>query len=217
VNEILSKWEGSAVTLLLCSLALIVVIAIVLHIQKKKRFDVRKITIVDIDQMSGHAFEDYLYVLFVALGYEETFLTKKSRDYGADLIFRDGSDLQTVVQAKRLTEKLGLDAVQEIFAAKAYYQAGRAMIITSTNQVSDPCKKLAAATKVSIVDRDNLKEVINYFKRGHLYKAQLIIEMPFDEVEYNAEDSFDDIDQQRGMIKAGDYYYKHTIRAKQSS
>ncbi|WP_332698056.1 restriction endonuclease [Halalkalibacter lacteus] len=218
MSEILSTWGSSTAIILLCLLTIIIVVAVVLHIRKKKRFDVGKITMADIDQMSGHEFEDYLYVLFVALGYEETFLTKKSRDFGADLIFHDCSDIQTVVQAKRLTEKLGLDAVQEIYAAKAYYQADKAVIITSTNQVSDPCRKLAAATQVSIVDRDDLKEVISYFKRGRLSDAQSIIEMPFNEIAYNAVDSLDDIlDHQRGMIKAGDYYYKLTVRTKRSS
>ncbi|MFC0473160.1 restriction endonuclease [Halalkalibacter kiskunsagensis] len=212
----LLEWGNLVATVLVCLLMVSLIIAVVLHIRKKKRFDVAKITMVDIDQMSGHEFEDYLYVLFVALGYEETFLTKKSRDFGADLIFRDCSDSETVVQAKRLSEKVGLDAVQEIYAAKAYYQADKAVIVTSTNQVSDPCRKLAAATQVSIVTRDDLKEVIGYFKRGRLAEAQSIIEVPYAEIAYDAEDSLDDVEYQRGMIKAGDYYYKLTLRQQRS-
>ncbi|WP_332633849.1 restriction endonuclease [Halalkalibacter flavus] len=211
MNESVSTWLSVAGFNVLLLLAFaIIVIAALLHFRKKKRFDVSKISITDIDRMSGHDFEDYLYVLFVALGYDETFLTKKSRDFGADLLFRDRLDAQTVVQAKRITEKIGLDAIQEIYAAKAYYDANQAIVITSANDVSDPCRKLAAATKVRILAREDLIEVIRLFKKGKLTEAQDVIELPHEEIDYNAEDSIDDLDHQRGLIKAGEYFYKLT-------
>ncbi|MCL7747898.1 restriction endonuclease [Halalkalibacter alkaliphilus] len=211
MNESVPTWlsvAGFSVLLLLT--VAIIVIAVLLHFRKKKRFDVSKISITDIDRMSGHDFEDYLYVLFVALGYDETFLTKKSRDFGADLLFRDRLEAQTVVQAKRITEKIGLEAIQEIYAAKAYYDANQAIVITSAIDVSEPCRKLAAATKVRILAREDLIEVIRLFKKGRLTEAQDVIELPYEEIDYNAEDSIDDLDHQRGLIKAGEYFYKLT-------
>ncbi|KHF39719.1 restriction endonuclease [Halalkalibacter okhensis] len=201
-------WFGVAtfITLLL----LIVVIAGIVHNRKKKRFDVTKISISDIDRMSGHDFEDYLYVLFVALGYEETFLTKKSRDFGADLLFRDRLEAQTVVQAKRIADKIGLEAVQEIYAAQAYYGADQALIVTSAGDISEPCRKLATATKVRIVTREDLIEIIRLFKKGKKTEAQAVIELPYEEADYNAEDSIHDLDHQRGLVKAGEYFYKLT-------
>ncbi len=181
---------------------------IFVYIRKKKRFDVSKISITDIDRMSGHEFEDYLYVLLVGLGYDDTCLTKKSRDFGADLLFRDQSDQETVVQAKRITEKMGLDAVQEIYAAKAYYEAQKAIVITTAENISEPCKKLAAATHVSIVKRKELIEVIRLFKKGRIEEAQAIIEMPYEEVSYNSDLSIEEHKPQRGLIKAGEYFYR---------
>ncbi|MDT8862984.1 restriction endonuclease [Alkalihalobacillus sp. MEB130] len=209
MTDLLPEWVGS-MGIVLFGLVVVMTIAvgIIIHIRKRKRFDVSKISITDIDQMSGHEFEDYLYVLFVALGYEETFLTKKSRDFGADLLFRDRSRRETVVQAKRITEKVGLDAVQEIFAAQAYYQADKAVIITTAKKLSEPCMKLAAATKVSIIARDDLIEMIRCFKRGKVEEAQDLVELSHEEIEYNSDDSLDDVDHQRGFIKAGDYFYK---------
>lgn len=159
--------------------------------------------------MTGFEFEEYLYVLFVALEYEETYLTKKSGDFGADLLFVDENEQKTVVQAKRLTGKLGLSAIQEVYAAKAYYGAKKAIIITSTNDLSGACLKLAAATEVTIIDRDELNEIITLFKRGSLENARQQIEEPHEPISYNPSASLEVIKQKRGKIQAGEYYYKY--------
>ncbi len=193
----------------------LIVVAIVLKFKRKRRFDVAKITLSDIDQMTGHEFEEYLYVLIKALGYE-TYLTKKSRDFGADLLFRDGTGQLTVVQAKRLSEKLGLDAVQEIYTAQAYYLAEKALIITSAEQASEPCRKLAAATKVKIIDREQLSQIIKLFKRNRFDEAQELIEELFEWVDFKAEDSIEVIESKRGLVQAGEYFYKRPSNPKQS-
>jgi restriction system protein len=192
-----------------------VLLAVILKIRRKKRYDITKITVKDIDLMTGHEFEDYLYVFMKALGYEETFLTKKSRDFGADLLFRDRQNQLTVVQAKRLSEKLGLDAVQQIYAAQAFYGADKSLIITSAEEISDPCRKLAAATKVTVITRSELNDVIRSFKRGHFEEAQDWLEETYDLVDYKAEDSMEVIEEQRGLVQAGEYFYKKSSRSKQ--
>lgn len=194
----------------------LIVVGLIVKLKRKKRFDVAKITLSDIDKMTGHEFEEYLYVLIKALGYE-TYLTKKSRDFGADLLFRDGEGQLTVVQAKRLSEKLGLEAVQQIYTAQAYYLAEKALIITTAEQASDPCRKLAAATKVKIIDREQLDETIKQFKRGRFEEAQEIVEDLFDWVDFKAEDSIEVIESRRGLVQAGEYFYKGPSNKKQSS
>ncbi len=191
-----------------------IIIAVILKIRKKKRYDVAKISLSDIDQMTGHEFEEYLYVLIRSLDYNETYLTKKSRDFGADLLFRNREEQLTVVQAKRLSEKLGLDAVQQIYTAQAYYGADRALIITSAEEVSDPCRKLAAATKVRILTRSEMGEMIKSFKRGNFEEAKDCLEEEYDWVDYTAEDSIEEMESTRGVIQAGEFYYKKS-RAKQ--
>ncbi len=57
--------------------------------------------------------------------------TPKSGDFGADLVLsKDGVD--TVVQAKRWNMVVGIEAVQQIVAAKQYYGARNAMVITNS-------------------------------------------------------------------------------------
>lgn len=208
LDEFVPSWLITAGLNVLVVMALLVVLAIILRLRRRKRYDLTKITLADIDQMTGHEFEEYLYVLLMALGYEQTFLTKKSRDFGADLLFYDQDDIKTVVQAKRLSEKLGLTAVQEVYTAKAYYEAENAMIITSTNLISDPCWKLASAAKVRIIDRDELGDIIKAFKRGFLTEAREQIEEPFEQINYRMQDSLEVIEQRRGRIQAGEYFYK---------
>ncbi|NEU30025.1 restriction endonuclease [bacterium LRH843] len=206
MEESFPSWLIS-IGILVC-IAGFLLFTLIYRIKRRRRYDLAKITLSDIDQMTGFEFEDYLYVLFAALEYEQTFMTKKSRDFGADLFFIDGENRRTVVQAKRLTEKLGLQAVQEVYTARAYYGAEIAIIITSTDLVSDPCRKLAAAAKVKIIDREKLKEIIALFKRGRLQAAKELVEEPYEFVEFNSKMSLEVIEQRRGIIQAGDYFYK---------
>ncbi|GGA41746.1 hypothetical protein GCM10010917_28780 [Paenibacillus physcomitrellae] len=85
-----------------------------------------KITIKDIDRMEdGSGFEEYLYRLFLALGYKDAYKTLGSRDFGSDLVFTDREGYRTVVQAKRysLSNPVGLGAVQEVYGSMRYYRA----------------------------------------------------------------------------------------------
>src|SRR5699024_4016193 len=86
----------------------------------------------DIDQMDGLQFEMYLKALFTELGYKAK-VTTGSHDYGADLLLKYNGE-KIVLQAKRYKYKsnVSLDAVQQIFAAKAYYHADQAWIITNS-------------------------------------------------------------------------------------
>ncbi|WP_100405190.1 restriction endonuclease [Bacillus solitudinis] len=175
---------------------------------RRKRYDLSKMTLDDIDKMDGYEFEDYLYVLLRAIGYEQIYQTKKSRDYGADLLFIDRTNQKTVVQAKRYLEKVGLSAVQEVYAAQAFYEANSALVITSAKHISEPCLKLATAANVKIIDREDLGEIIHAFKKKNFERAQEIVEVPDEPVGYTSEDSLTANNDKRGLIQAGDYYYK---------
>lgn len=112
----------------------------------------------DIDKMDGFQFERYLNVLFYRLGYK-TSVTKKSGDFGADLILQGTNRI--VVQAKRYghKNKVGIAAVQEVFAARAYYKANEAWVVTNS-VFTEPAKKLALACRVKLIDREGLMDLI---------------------------------------------------------
>ncbi|MCM3759547.1 restriction endonuclease [Alkalihalobacillus oceani] len=207
MKDALSPWMMPGLFFVLAVTALLFLALFIWRLRRRRRFDVAKITLADIDRMTGYEFEEYLYVLLTALDYE-TFLTKKSRDFGADLLFYDTYDQKTVVQAKRLADPLGLTAVQEVYAAKAYYEADKALIITTAPSLTESCRKLASAAKVTIVDREQLVDIVKDFKRGREELARVQLEAPYEQVAYREEDSLEQLGSGKGLIQAGEFYYR---------
>ncbi|MFS0788835.1 restriction endonuclease [Shouchella sp. 1P09AA] len=112
----------------------------------------------DIDQMDGFQFEVYLEALFKKLGYRPL-VTSASHDYGADLILKGRNKI--VIQAKRygMKNRVGISAVQEIYAARAYYKAHEAWVVT--NSIYSPsARALAKACGVKLLDRAALQAFI---------------------------------------------------------
>lgn len=112
----------------------------------------------DIDRMSGYDFETYLKVLFKKLGYRPQ-VTKKSGDFGADLILVGKNKI--VIQAKRYGYKnnVSLDAVREVYASKAFYNADEAWVITNSFYTKQ-AKLLAEACGVKLLNRYDLQKFI---------------------------------------------------------
>ncbi|MFJ8356011.1 restriction endonuclease [Bacillus paramycoides] len=115
--------------------------------------ELRQSSINEIDQMDGRQFEEYLGTLYESLGYY-TEVTKESGDFGADLILKN-NDETIIVQAKRYSNKVSIQAVQEIVAAKGFYSANHAWVVTN-NYFTAPARKLADANDVLLIDRDLL-------------------------------------------------------------
>lgn len=108
-----------------------------------------------IDTMSGADFESFLAQYFRKQGYRVE-VTKASGDFGADLILRKGRK-RIVVQAKRWTGTVGVSSVQEVVAARHYYRATEAMLITNSTLTRN-AEKLAHGTDVKVWARACLLE-----------------------------------------------------------
>lgn len=78
----------------------------------------------------GVGYEQALLARFTAAGWVLR-LTPRSGDYGADLVGTDVAGRQWVLQAKDWQAPVGVHAVQEVFAAKGYYHAHGAMVIST--------------------------------------------------------------------------------------
>ncbi|HHT7187334.1 TPA: restriction endonuclease [Bacillus cereus] len=127
-----------------------------IRIQKahqKRMQELRQSNINEIDQMNGRQFEEYLSALYESLGYH-TEVTKESGDFGADLILKN-NDETIIVQAKRYSNKVSIQAVQEVVAAKGFYSANHAWVVTN-NYFTAPAHKLADANDVLLINRDLL-------------------------------------------------------------
>jgi len=117
--------------------------------------------IIHIDKMSGTQFEIFLKEMFKTLGYNVK-RTPDSGDFGADLYMEKNGN-SYVVQAKRSKTKIGLAAVQEVVAAKAYYKAEVAIVITN-NHLTTNAKILAKNNNVIVYERHELIKLIHKSK-----------------------------------------------------
>lgn len=134
---------------------LIFIVRVALKLYKNARL--AKSGIAELDKLGGEDFEKYLELLFRKLDYK-VMRTPYQGDYGADLVLqKDG--VQTVVQAKRYDRSVGVKAIQEAVAAKEYYKANQAMVVTNS-YYSQQAKKLAAANQVELWDRDKLVNLL---------------------------------------------------------
>lgn len=107
---------------------------------------------------TGLEFENYLKNLFKKLGYNVE-MTKASGDQGADLIIsKEG--VKTAVQAKFYSSKVGNKAVQEVVSAIKYYNVDYGMVVTN-NYYTSSAIDLAYANNITLIDGDNLKELID--------------------------------------------------------
>lgn len=113
--------------------------------------------ILEVDEMTGKEFENFLYLYFINFGYSVK-LTQDSQDYGADLIlYKDGST--TVVQAKRSKNPIGIKAVQEVAGAVRHYKGNKGRVITN-NRFTENAYNLAKSNDVELWDRKRLIEFI---------------------------------------------------------
>lgn len=137
---------------------LIISISIRLYKDDKKRREYLNSGIDVIDRMDGIEFESLLLAHFENIGYKGR-VTKASNDYGADLVLKkDGKNI--VVQAKRYSSKVGIAAVQQIIAAKAYYKAEKCIVV-SNNYFTKQAINLAKSDEVELWDRDKLIKILN--------------------------------------------------------
>lgn len=178
----------------------------------KKVLDISKIGITHIDKMQGRDFEQYIHVLLTALGYKKVHLTPETNDYGADIVFYDTKRNRTVIQAKRYTTRdknaVSLDAVQQIYTSMKYYNAKKALCISSTNYTKN-CESLARITGVRLINRDELKEIIKLFKSNLHIQARNIIEKENNSKSNHSfdENKLESIKKGKTKITSGEYYY----------
>jgi len=117
----------------------------------------------DYTNLDGFQFEEFLERYFRALGYI-AYQTKLSGDQGADLvIMKDG--IKTAVQAKKYSGKVSNKAIQEVVAAKSYYNCEESMVVT-TGEFTNSAIELAISNGVKLMDKNaidrKLREMNNH-------------------------------------------------------
>lgn len=127
--------------------------------EKKRLEKIASTEISNVDLMTGVQFEEFLMALYIRLGYNVQ-LTKKSGDFGADLII-EKNGIKKLIQAKcYTTHKVSISAIQEIAGAKNHYKIFQAGVITN-NYFTEPAKKLAYENNIELIDREKLVDLMS--------------------------------------------------------
>lgn len=112
----------------------------------------------DLDAIDGIDFERLTCDILVANGFEMAENTPASADFGVDVLARkDG--ITYAIQCKRYQESVGIEAVQQIYAGRAYYECHVAMVL-SNQYFTTSARKLADKIGVVLWDRDMLEELL---------------------------------------------------------
>lgn len=105
----------------------------------------------------GYEFEEYTAKILRKHGYKNVEVTQKSNDYGADVVAeKDG--VKYVLQCKYYTSSVGIEAVQQIYAAKDFYAAHVAVVVTNS-VFTKAAKVLANELKVVLWDGEKMAEL----------------------------------------------------------
>ncbi|MDP5276144.1 restriction endonuclease [Chengkuizengella axinellae] len=145
------------ISLMVAAIGVAVIISILVIKHKKKVDRLKRSGIHDMDKMDGHQFEHYLSHLFKSQGYSVQ-VTSASGDYGADLVLKK-DNRKIVVQAKRYSKNIGIEAIQQVHSSMKYYQADEAWVI-SNRFYTKPAMNLAKANQVQLFTRQELIDMI---------------------------------------------------------
>ena len=110
------------------------------------------------DTLEGHEFEYYCAELLCNKGFIEVEVTKGSGDYGADILAqKDG--VTYAIQCKCHTAPIGVKAIQEAYAGRAYYDRMVGAVLTN-QYFTEPAVKAAKKLKILLWDRGYLESML---------------------------------------------------------
>lgn len=112
----------------------------------------------ELDDISGIDFETLTCDILAANGFDIAENTQASVDFGVDVLARrDG--ISYAIQCKRYQAPVGIDAVQQIYAGRTYYECHVAVVLTNQYFTAN-ARKLADKLGVVLWDRDMLEELL---------------------------------------------------------
>jgi HJR/Mrr/RecB family endonuclease len=112
--------------------------------------------------LSPYEFEDFVAKLFQKMGYSTT-VTKKTGDFGVDIIAKDKTDTIAIqVKKNKIGSNIGNVTVQQILGAMWNIKANKAIIIT-TSDFTVQAKLQAKDAPVELWNRKILHEMIRKY------------------------------------------------------
>lgn len=123
------------------------------------------LTIKQIDKLNPNLFEAYVAALYHKQGFQ-TYLTPNSNDKGVDVVaMKNGENY--LFQAKQTISSVGNEAIQEIYAAKNYYEnrfnEKFQLLVITNSSFSSSAETLARANHINLIKRNQLDKLITEY------------------------------------------------------
>lgn len=112
-----------------------------------------------VESMTGAEFERYVASTLRSHGWSAE-VTKTGADQGLDVLARKGA-LVVAIQCKRYAQAVSNGAIQEVHAARSFYDANRACVIT-TSRFTRSAHDLATKLDVKLLHYDDLDALDRY-------------------------------------------------------
>ena len=141
------------ITIIIAStIVFLIIFLIVMRIRKNRAYGR------EFDLLEGHEFEYYCADLLMKRGFQEVEVTRGSGDYGIDILAeRDG--VTYAIQCKCYSAPVGVKAVQEAYAGRAYYDCMVGAVLTN-QYFTQPAVEAAKKLKILLWDRGYLESMI---------------------------------------------------------
>jgi DNA segregation ATPase FtsK/SpoIIIE-like protein len=132
----------------------------------------------ELDTLTGVEFETWLRAWLQTKGWQLD-VTPTTGDFGADLVGYGPDGASWVIQAKRWTGPVGVEAVQQVLGALAYYQTQHALLIT-TAPLTKAAEELSRRSQVTVWTRDTVLPAFVTWRDSLLTRPADLVYSPTD-------------------------------------
>lgn len=135
------------------------------------------------ERMSGEEFEQYVQAILKRNGYKDVQLTKKSGDYGIDILAKYQGE-SYAIQCKKYARPVGVAAIQQAYSGCQYYQCDYAIVVTNSSFTMQ-AQTLAEKNDVGLWDGNGLEKMKRRANRRSLFhhsKQEDILENQYQSV-----------------------------------
>ncbi|MCL6437203.1 MAG: restriction endonuclease [Rubrobacteraceae bacterium] len=108
-----------------------------------------------VPNMSGETFEDYVALIFRALGYPRVLVLGGSGDQGVDIILEDNTGHRVAIQCKNYKRAVGNKPVQEVYAGMRHHECDEGWVVAPQGFTAG-AYEIAASTGVKLFDRRSM-------------------------------------------------------------
>lgn len=143
------------------------IVRIILKLKKDKELKqaILSTGIEQVNNLNPYEFEKWIAEM-LSLGGYETETTKKSGDYGVDVIAKKGSTT-IAIQVKKYTNPLGVKCVQEVIAGMQYYNANEGWVMSTAPSFTRQAQNQASVSNIKLFTYNDLAIFLKRIQRQH--------------------------------------------------